>query len=75
MKTKETIEKTIAISVVITWVFVIAFFALMITHEYYKIQYEKIYIKNGNMQNKVLELEYKTVKLKYNEYRNELKNN
>ncbi|AKK74465.1 hypothetical protein OK18_19235 [Chryseobacterium gallinarum] len=75
MKTKETVEKTIAISVVIISVFIIAFFALMITHEYYKIQYEKIEIKNGNLLNKVLELEYKTVKLKYNEYKNDLNNN
>lgn len=64
MKTKEIIEKTFAVSMVIICLMVIGFFALMIAHQYYNIQYEKVDIQNNKLQTDILKVEKQSSELR-----------
>ena len=65
MKTKDFIERTVAVSMVIVCLLVIGFFSLMMVHEYYRIQYEKVDIQNQKTQSQILMIEKQASELRF----------
>lgn len=64
MKTKDFIDKTVAVSMVIICILVIGFFALLIAHQYYNIEFEKLDIQNQKKQNEILQIEKQSSELR-----------